>query len=47
MIHNAWTLAMGNADDLLQTAALLEKIDGTLRDTYAAKTGKDVEDVLA
>lgn len=37
MIHNAWTLAMGNAADLKETAALLEKIDGTLAASYAAR----------
>jgi ATP-dependent protease ClpP protease subunit len=37
MIHKAWTLAMGNADEMLATAELLEKVDGTLADTYAAK----------
>lgn len=36
MIHKAWTLALGNADDFLQTADLLEKIDGSIADTYAA-----------
>lgn len=36
MIHKAWSLAMGNADDFIATAALLEKIDGTIADTYAA-----------
>lgn len=45
MIHKAWTLAYGNADDLLQTAGLLEKIDGTLASTYAARTGKPVADI--
>lgn len=35
MIHNAWTIEVGNASDLMQTAALLEKIDGTIADTYA------------
>ena len=45
MIHKAWTLAYGNADDLLQTAGLLEKIDSTLASTYAARTGKPVEDI--
>lgn len=38
MIHKAWTIAWGNADDLMQTAALLEKIDGTLVETYAERT---------
>ena len=30
MIHKAWTLAFGNADDLMDTAALLEKVDESL-----------------
>lgn len=41
MIHNAWTFAMGNSSDLMDTAALLEKIDGTLAETYAAKGNGD------
>lgn len=45
MIHKAWTIAMGNADDLLNTADLLEKIDGTLAQTYAARSGQDVEKI--
>jgi ATP-dependent protease ClpP protease subunit len=42
MIHKAWTIAMGNADEFMQSAALLEKIDGSLAETYAAKAGGDV-----
>lgn len=42
MIHKAWTIGMGNADDMLASAELLEKIDGTLADTYAAKAGGEV-----
>lgn len=44
MIHKAWTMALGNADDFMSTASLLEKIDGTLADGYAAAAasrGKD------
>lgn len=41
MIHKAWTMAYGNADDLIAQADLLEKIDGTLVDTYAARTTQD------
>jgi ATP-dependent Clp protease protease subunit len=44
MIHNAWTIAMGNAADFTATAGLLEKIDGTLADDYAAKSGKPAAD---
>lgn len=39
MIHKAWTFAMGNADDLFGTATLLEKIDGTIKQSYEAKAG--------
>lgn len=41
MIHKAWSLAFGNADDFLEAAAILEKIDGTLVQTYARETGQD------
>lgn len=40
MIHKAWTYAWGNANDLKKTADLLEKIDGTLVDTYAKRSGQ-------
>jgi ATP-dependent Clp protease protease subunit len=40
MIHNAWTFAFGNSEDLLSTAALLEKIDASLAADYSKKTGK-------
>lgn len=39
MIHKAWTLAIGNSDDMLATADLLDKIDAMLADTYAARAG--------
>lgn len=45
MIHKAWSVAFGNADDMMTTAALLEKIDGTLAQTYAARTGADVKTI--
>lgn len=45
MIHKAWTGMWGNADDLRKEADLLDKIDGTLAETYASKTGKDLEQV--
>lgn len=40
MIHNAWTIALGNADDFRDTAGVLDKIDAGIRDAYAAKSGK-------
>lgn len=41
MIHRAWSLALGNADDMRATADLLEKIDGQIAATYARKGGDD------
>lgn len=46
MVHKAWSIAMGNADDMLQMAALLEKVDETLVTTYANHTGKTAEEIL-
>lgn len=45
MIHKAWTGMWGNSEDLRKEADLLDKIDGTLADTYAEKTGKDVAEI--
>jgi len=40
MIHRAWTIAAGNANEMRKTADVLEKIDkGTVIGTYAEKTG--------
>lgn len=39
MIHNAWTIAVGNADDLHEQADVLSKIDGMLALTYAQQKG--------
>jgi ATP-dependent Clp protease protease subunit len=40
MIHNAWVIAMGNAADLMDVAAFLEKIDQNIVSDYERKTGK-------
>lgn len=45
MIHKAWTGMWGNANDLRKEADLLDKIDGTLAETYASKTGKVLDQV--
>lgn len=47
MIHKAWTITWGNADEIMETAALLEKIDESLAKTYADKSGLDVSDIAA
>lgn len=43
MIHNAWGIAIGNADDMRTTAELLDKVTGSIRDVYVARTGKSGE----
>lgn len=45
MIHNAWTIAIGNKSDFLDTAALLEKVDLTLAQSYAERTGSDLKQI--
>lgn len=45
MIHKAWTIAYGNADDFRKGADLLDQIDGSLVKSYAAKTGQKPEDI--
>lgn len=47
MIHNAWTIAIGNANDLRETAALLDKMDATITDMYAARSGTDREQIAS
>ena len=47
MIHQAWTFAMGNADEMRATAALLDKVDTVLVNGYVEKTGKPEAEVRA
>ncbi|MDO8777078.1 MAG: Clp protease ClpP [Burkholderiaceae bacterium] len=47
MVHNSWTMAYGNKAELRTTADLLDKIDGTIVDDYARKTGASNEQVVA
>ena len=37
MVHRAWTYACGNAEELLNQAAVLERIDGSMMDAYREK----------
>jgi ATP-dependent Clp protease, protease subunit len=46
MIHKAWTYASGNADKLKQTVDLLDKVDASLADSYAAATGQSKEQII-
>lgn len=47
MIHNAWTIAVGNKDDLRDTADLIEKQQRAMVNALANKSGKDVEEIEA
>lgn len=47
MIHNAWTMAIGDSNDLLAVAALLEKVDGMLAEGYAKRAKGDVSKFAA
>jgi ATP-dependent Clp protease protease subunit len=47
MIHNGWTLAMGNKHELQSTVELLHKVDGTIISDYAKKTGKSQEEIAS
>lgn len=43
MIHNSWTMAAGDRNDIREVADFLEQIDGTLADIYAVRTGDPIQ----
>lgn len=45
MIHDPWAMAMGSADEMRDTANLLDKIKGSIVSTYASRTGVDGDEV--
>lgn len=45
MIHRAWGLSMGNAEEMTAMAATLAKLDNTLAATYNKRTGIDMDQV--
>lgn len=47
MIHNPWGFAMGGADEMRNTADVLDKIGAGLVSTYAKRTGKSAEEIAA
>jgi len=47
MIHNAWSYARGDYNELMKTAETLHGLDKMLNKAYAKKTGKSEEDVTA
>lgn len=47
MVHYASGLAWGNAEEMRETADILDKIDASIVGIYVARTGKSEEDVRA
>jgi ATP-dependent Clp protease protease subunit len=47
MIHCAWSVAYGNAADMRSTADLLDKIDQSIVNDYARKTGLPADEIAA
>lgn len=45
MIHNPWTIAIGDAAEFEHTAGVLRQLAGTIADIYARKSGKSKEDM--
>lgn len=45
MIHDPWTMALGDAEDMRATASLLDKIKDSIVTTYKNKTGIDSETI--
>lgn len=47
MIHNPWSFALGDAQELRESADVLDKIGDSLAGTYAKRTGKGLDEIKA
>lgn len=47
MVHNAWTMGVGNKNDFRDMADLLEKLDGSILNDYLKRTGGDRDEIAA
>lgn len=45
MIHKAWSLSLGNEEDMLKTAAVLARVDRSLVSIYAKSSGQREETI--
>ena len=45
MIHNAWTIAIGNKSDMQYTADILDKFDTAMAEVYADRSDEDMKAV--
>lgn len=46
MIHNAWTISVGDKDEFIKTASRLEKVDEGIARNYVEKSGNDLDQVI-
>ena len=46
MIHRAWGLAIGNRETMAEMTSVLDKLDGQITGTYAARTGQSKAEML-
>jgi len=46
MIHKGWTIQLGNADDMRESASLLDKIDNAICSDYKKRTGIDESQIM-
>lgn len=44
MIHEGWGMCIGSASDMQESAAVLDKLSGTIAGIYADRTGKPADD---
>lgn len=47
MVHKAWGMTIGNADDLRRSADLFDKIDDSIAASYAQRAGGDKDEWLS
>jgi len=47
MIHNPWAITMGTAQEIRQTADLLDSIGSGMADIYTARSNSDREEILS
>ena len=47
MIHKGWARVIGNADEMRDSADVLDKIDETIAGIYERKTGKDSAEIAS
>lgn len=45
MIHNAWTCACGNKNDMQEAAAILDRFDESMAKLYTKRTGADAKEI--